>query len=79
MVKPGRACGNDEGGVRDARLPKLMLLPARSSGNEPGEPDAMKVARPVRERGVGNVSTPTVRDRRALVRVTFSPALLETG
>jgi len=46
-----------------------MLLPAIMDGNKPGEPYALKVACTVRERGVGNVSTPTVRDRRVLVRV----------
>jgi len=52
-------------------------VPAIIDGNKPGEPDALKGARPVRERGVGNVSTPRVRDGRVLVRVTLSPALLE--
>src|SRR2546423_7249179 len=76
-VKPGRACGKGEGGVRDARLPKLMLLPAITDGNEPGEPDARKPARPVRERVVGNVSTSRVRERRVSFQ-SLSPALLET-
>src|SRR5437588_10652204 len=76
-VKPGRACGKGEGGVRNARLPKLMLLPAIMDGNEPGEPDARKPARPVRERVVGNVSTSRVRERRVSFQ-SLSPALLET-
>src|SRR5947209_17956924 len=76
-VKPGRACGKDEGGVRDAREPKLMLLPAITDGNEPGEPDARKPARPVRERVVRNVSTSRVRERRVSFQ-SLSPALLET-
>src|SRR5437588_11635648 len=57
--------------------PKLMLLPARTSGNEPGEPDARKPARPVRERVVRNVSTSRVRERRVSFQ-SLSPALLET-
>ncbi len=76
-VKPGRACGKDEGGVRDAQLPKLRLLPAIPDGNEPGEPDARKPARPVRERVAGNVSTSRVRERRVSFQ-SLSPALLET-
>src|SRR5205085_6909552 len=54
-----------------------MLLPAISDGNEPGEPDARKPARPVRERVAGNVSTPRVRERRVSFQ-SLSPALLET-
>jgi hypothetical protein len=34
-----------------------MLLPAISDGNEPGKPSALKGARSVWERGVGNVLT----------------------
>jgi hypothetical protein len=54
-----------------------MRLPAIDDGNEPGEPDARKPARPVRERGVGNVSTSRVRERRVSFQ-SLSPALLET-
>src|SRR5438270_5923804 len=54
-----------------------MLLPAISDGNEPGEPDARKPARPVRERVAGNVSTSRVRERRVSFQ-SLSPALLET-
>ena len=54
-----------------------MLLPAITDGNEPGEPDARKPARPVRERVVGNVSTSRVRERRVSFQ-SLSPALLET-
>jgi hypothetical protein len=55
--------------------PSLFSLPTDVFS---GEPDALKGARPVRERGVGNVPTTKVRERGALVRVMFSPALLET-
>ena len=54
-----------------------MLVPASTDGNEPGEPDARKPARPVRERVVGNVSTSRVRERRVSFQ-SLSPALLET-
>ena len=54
-----------------------MLVPAITDGNEPGEPDARKPARPVRERVVGNVSTSRVRERRVSFQ-SLSPALLET-
>ena len=63
-VKPGRACDTAEGGVRDAREPQLRNISVISDGNKPGKPDALKGACPVWERGVGNVSTPKVRDRR---------------
>ncbi len=72
MVKPGRACGKDEGGVRDAPMPQLMRLPARSSGNEPGKPSALKDARSVWERGVGNVLTTRVRERGLSVSITLA-------
>ena len=71
-VKPGRACGKDEGGVRDARRPKLMRMPAITNGNKPGEPDARKPACPVRERGVGNVLTTRVRERGLSVSITLA-------
>ena len=54
-----------------------MLVSAITDGNEPGEPDARKPARPVRERVVGNVSTSRVRERRVSFQ-SLSPALLET-
>ena len=49
-----------------------MLVPAITDGNEPGEPDARKPARPVRERVVGNVSTSRVRERRVLVSIALA-------
>jgi hypothetical protein len=51
--------------VCEMQSAELMLMPARRSGNEPGEPDAGKPACPVRERGGGDVPTSEVRERRA--------------
>lgn len=45
---------------REMRKSFLILKPGDAFS---GEPDALKGARPVRERGVGNVLTTRVRDR----------------
>jgi len=61
-------------GGREMRKPFLILS---AMGRISGKPSALKDARSVWERGVGNVLTTRVRERRVSFQ-SLSPALLET-
>src|SRR5260370_15092286 len=67
----------DEGGTRNAESQNSCDGELPGGRNEPGKPSALKGARSVWERMVGNVSTSRVRERRVSFQ-SLSPALLET-